>query len=231
MNIALILAAGVSSRLPNEYPKQFIKTNDKYLFAYSVEAFENSNVDAFYIICQKDYFDLVKTSCHQYKKFKGVIEGSTTRQLSVFNALLFLKEKNVTCNNILVHDSARPLITTNTINSLLDKIKDNKAITLASKTTDSIAKIQDDKIDIVLNRNELINIETPQVFDFNLLLKAHMYAKENNISNATDDSQLVIMLGEKVNYLLNNESNLKITTPKDLEYFEYKTRGDLHNGK
>ena len=128
---------------------------------------------------------------------------------------------------MIIHDAARPLIKTSTIEDMIKTSKRHSAITLANAVWDTIVMNEKNHYDQLLDRSSLVTIQTPQAFKYGLILKAHENAKNENITNASDDAQLVNNIHKKV-YLLKNKSlNFKITTPMDLELLEnILSRGD-----
>lgn len=145
MNIAIILAAGSGERMKSDVSKQFILVNDLPLFMYSIKAFnQNRSIDSIFIVTKEEDLDAVKAECKKHKilKFRNVIPGGTTRQESVYNALKYLKGKTNGDDNILIHDSARPLVSQDIINSNLNALKECDAVETAVKATDTIIKLR-----------------------------------------------------------------------------------------
>lgn len=222
MNIALILAAGVGSRMGNtDKPKQFLLVYGKPLMVHTIEAFEiNPLVDAIVISTNKEYIDQVKVWCRQYdlSKVKLVVAGGDTRQISVYNGLKGVEEiGGKDDDTILIHDSARPLISQKIILNNIEAAKKYDAIDTVIKSTDTIVKSKDgDKIDEIPLRKELYQGQTPQTFKFEVIKEAHKKALENNIPNVTDDCKLVLSLGKSVHLVEGDKLNFKITTFDDL---------------
>lgn len=231
MNIAIILASGQSTRFNNNTLKQFTTVNNKMLFLYSVEAFEQSNVDQIIIVTSEDSFNIVRDNCKHITKLVDIISGGLTRQQSVYNALLALQNKIAPDDLVVIHDAARPLIQSESINKIIDSAKANDASILVAKTIDTIARVHNTQIDSYLNRNELVNVQTPQAFKYDLILKAHQVALSNNITDASDDSQLLNLINKEVTYVVNNKPNLKITTIDDLQFLNFLLNGGSLNGK
>lgn len=204
---AIIPAGGTSSRFGNKN-KLLEKINGKEVIKHTVEAFENSNVNDI-IICAnpaiiKDIQNIFKNS----KKVK-IIEGGATRQASVFNGL-----KQCECDYVLIHDGARPMISTDLINQTIEMVKDKKALTVATKTIDTIKEVENGKIVRTIDRSKLYNTQTPQAFDYNLIKSAHERLQGQNY---TDDAGMLEALGETVYILDGSYKNIKITTQNDIE--------------
>ena len=95
-----------------------------------------------------------------------------------------------------------------------------KAVIMAVPTKDTIKRVDlNNNVIETLNRKELWNIQTPQVFERKLIEKAYNYALENKFVG-TDDSSLIEFMGEKVSIVMGNYNNIKITTPEDLNFGE-----------
>lgn len=204
---AIIPAGGTSSRFGNTN-KLLEKINDKEVIRYTVEAFDASNVDEIIICANISIMDELKKIFADIKKVK-IIEGGQTRQASVYNGL-----KASVCDYVLIHDGARPMITTDLINSAIDMVKDKKALTVATKTIDTIKEVVDGKIIRTIDRSKLYNTQTPQAFEYNLIMNAHQKLIGQNF---TDDAGMLEELGYDVYILNGSYKNIKITTQNDID--------------
>ena len=204
---AIIPAGGTSSRFGNTN-KLLEKINGKEVIKYTIDAFEASNVDEIIICANITIVDELKNIFKDYKKVR-IIEGGQTRQASVFNGL-----KSAECDYVLIHDGARPMITTDLINSAIEMVKDKKALTVATKTIDTIKEVVDGKIIRTIDRSKLYNTQTPQAFEYNLIKKAHEKLKGQNF---TDDAGMLEELGYDVYILNGSYKNIKITTQNDID--------------
>lgn len=118
---------------------------------------------------------------------------------------------------MLIHDGARPLITDKIINENIERAKIYGAINTVIPCTDTIiSSINGEGIEAVPNRSELYQCQTPQSFQYGIIKKAHEYAKENALTSATDDCQLVFAMGNKVYFAQGDKLNFKVTTKEDL---------------
>lgn len=201
--VAIITAGGTSSRYGNTN-KLLEKINNKEIIRYTVEAFERSNVDEIVICANKSIIkDLEKMFSHK------IIEGGSTRQESVFNGL-----KSINCDYVLIHDGARPMITPEIINKTIDMAKEKNAVSVMTKTIDTIKEVENGKIIRTIDRSKLYNTQTPQAFEYNLIKSAH---EELIGQNYTDDAGMIEHLGHDVYIIEGDYTNIKITTPSDLE--------------
>lgn len=204
---AIIPSGGTSSRFGNKN-KLLEKIHGKEVIKYTVEAFEKSNVDEIIVCANLNIIDELKEIFKDSKKVK-IIQGGKTRQESVYNGLRESK-----CDYVLIHDGARPMISTDLINLTIDMVKDKKSLTVATKTIDTIKEVVNGKIIRTIDRSKLYNTQTPQAFDYKLILAAHQKLGGQNF---TDDAGMLEVLGEDVYILDGSYKNIKITTQNDIE--------------
>ncbi len=204
---AIIPAGGTSSRFGNKN-KLLEKINDKEVIKYTVEAFEYSNTDEIIICANISIMDELQKIFKNSSKVK-IIEGGATRQHSVFNGLQACE-----CDYVLIHDGARPMISTDLINLAIEEVITKKALTVATKTIDTIKEVIDGKIIKTIDRAKLYNTQTPQAFEYNLIKDAHQKLYGQNF---TDDAGMLEALGETVYILNGSYKNIKITTQNDIE--------------
>lgn len=220
MNIAIILAGGNGTRMGSDIPKQFIDIYGKPLVIHTLESFDsNSNIDAIAVVCKEGWHEDLKIWIRKFgiNKVKWIVQQGETRQESTYNALCKLKGECSEDDIVIVHDSARPLISQRIIDDNVAGAKEYGAVDTVVPTADTIISSKDDEtIDFVPVRKELYLGQTPQSFRYGLILKAHEKAIESNKQNSTDDCQLVLSLDEKVHLVNGDKLNFKITTFEDL---------------
>lgn len=204
---AVITAGGTSSRFGNKN-KLLEKVYDKEIIKYTIDAFEASNVDEIIVCSHISIIDELKELFKNYKKV-SFTEGGTTRQQSVFNGL-----QKSECDYVIIHDGARPMVTTDMVNNCIEMVKDMKALTVATKTIDTIKDVENGKIIRTIDRSKLYNTQTPQAFEYKLIKRAHEKLKDQNF---TDDAGMLEALGETVYILDGSYKNIKITTQFDIE--------------
>ncbi len=213
MITAIIVAAGIGSRMELGYNKQFLKISDKEVIAYTIEAFEKvKEIDNIILVSSKNEISLFKDIINKYnfKKVLKVVEGGSSRQESVYNGLLQCE----TCDIVLIHDGARPFIKEEIIKESIKEVKDKNSVAVGVKVKDTVKKVYNMEYTSTLNREELYCVQTPQTFKYELILKAHKNALEKGYVG-TDDTSLIEFLGEKV-YIVNGDYfNIKITTKED----------------
>ena len=140
-----------------------------------------------------------------------IIEGGNTRQKSVYNALQVVKNEYV-----LIHDGARPLIRKDTIAYVLEAVVDKNAVTVMTKTTDTIKEVDTDgRIIRTIDRSKLYNTQTPQAFRTDIIKQAHEKLKDGNF---TDDCSMLEELNIPVYIVNGSYTNIKITIKSDVDF-------------
>ena len=216
MNGVVIVAAGTGSRMNMGNNKQFIKLEGKEIIAYTIEKFyNNSNIEDIVVVVKEDESEFFKKEILDKYNFKNVkiAYGGKERQDSVYNGLKLLDEK---CDVVLIHDGARPFVSDKIIDKSIEEAKEHKAIVVGVPVKDTIKVIDNDKnIVDTPNRSVLWAVQTPQTFDYNILIDAYKDAFKNKFYG-TDDAMLVERIGYKVKMLEGSYNNIKITTQEDL---------------
>lgn len=219
MNSAIILGAGRGSRMKVPINKQYMKIKGKEIIRWSIEAFLNSKkTDEIIIVVANGEEDEIKRLLtREEEKFIKIVVGGQRRQDSVYKGLLAMDDSE---GSVLIHDGARPLISSETIDLVWDFLKEKSAAIVGVPVKDTI-KIVSEKKEVIdtPNREFLWSVQTPQGFDKELIIRAHKNAQVNKIE-VTDDSMMVELLGEKVSMIMGSYENIKITTQEDLDIAE-----------
>lgn len=214
---AIIVAAGRGERLKSKTSKPFIKIEKKPLLYHTLKAISLCPlIKNIILVIKKGDIKRVKRLIinKSFKKIKKIVEGGQTRRLSVEKGLYFIDKDT---SLVLIHDAARPFINQNILKRVILQAEKSGAAVVGVPLKSSIKKIKEKKfiIEETLDRNSIWEIQTPQVFKKNIILKAYKKFKE---SNFTDDSALVEKLGNKVKVVRGSYFNIKITTPEDLVF-------------
>ena len=222
---AIIAASGNSTRMGLPYSKQLIDLCGKPAIAHTLLAFESCDViSEIVVVCRECDMKAISLIASSFSKVKAVVAGGDTRDKSVRNGV------NACSKNaqfFAVHDGARPLVKVEDIEKVVTSAFYKKACTLGTFVTDTI-KVVDDSNTIITtpNRATLRAVQTPQVFERELYLRAVDYTAENNLS-VTDDCSMVEALGERVEVVSGSAENIKLTTVTDIEFAKaiLKSRG------
>lgn len=213
---AIIPAAGIGTRYSSSKNKLFEDLNGIPVLIRTLKAISLVKEINDIIICASS--ELIGEIGQMVKEYglevKSIVLGGKTRQESVF---LGLKEAGkYDSDYVLIHDGARPLISAEIINNSIKTAVEKGASAVAVPVKDTIKKVDSKTGQVIetLIRDELWSIQTPQVFKFSEILKAHEKFKEQNF---TDDAALLEGLKISVNIVEGSYKNIKITTAEDLE--------------
>lgn len=206
---AIITAGGTSSRF-GKTNKLLEKIHSKEVIEHTVDAFLAVDEIVEIIICANaSIIEHLKVLFKNVAKVR-IIEGGQTRQASVYNGLQACSGADY----VLIHDGARPMISVEIIEKSMVAVQEQKALTVATKTTDTIKKVDENlRIIETVDRSCLFNTQTPQVFEFNLIKDAHEKLKGQNF---TDDAGMLEALNCDVYVLEGEYKNIKITTQSDI---------------
>jgi len=210
--------------LNSAVPKPLIEIFGKPICAYTIEAFEQSPmIDSIIIVGHHEQLAKLKriVKRYGYQKVIKIIVGGETRRESVANGLTALDEDTEV---VIIHDGVRPLVTPEIIAEAIGQCREWDAVVVAVPIKPTIKKVnsKDLCVEETLNRDELWEIQTPQVFKKDILTKAH---RQNTNDNPTDDAAMVEQLGVKVKIVPGNYKNIKITTQEDLIVAESFLKG------
>ncbi|WP_414045481.1 2-C-methyl-D-erythritol 4-phosphate cytidylyltransferase [Macrococcus equi] len=218
----IIPAAGMGKRMQAEKNKILLMLNDKSILEHTVEVFQNdANCRAIHLAAQKDEIEMMQSMLQAYDKIGNITEGGSERQYSIENVLKAIEP----CEYVFVHDAARPFVTQETLNKLHESVQQHQSVIAAVKVKDTIKRVQDKKVSETLKRDELWQVQTPQAFDYQLLLDAYNKADKEKFFG-TDDASLVERISE-VHIVESDYDNIKLTTPEDMFFAEaiLKKRG------
>ncbi len=222
--IAIILAAGSGRRMGADVPKQYMPLGGVPLMVHSLKAFARSRVDEIILVvapgevayCQQEIIDK-----YYIEKIAAIVEGGAERYDSVYRGIKAIApEQN--CSKVLIHDSARPFISVDLINSYIDMLDAKSAVVAAVPAKDTI-KITDEAGIVVNtpNRNNVWQVQTPQCFSYDLIKGAYEALMDAKLPNITDDAMVVeAMTNTPVSLVMADYNNIKITTPEDLIFGE-----------
>jgi len=217
---AVIVAAGSSRRMQG-HDKLWIPLAGRITLARTVDVFQASPViDSIVLVTNDERLADTHALCEQeqWDKVVAIVAGGTHRQDSVRNGLDALVEINVTCRWVMIHDGARPFVTSTILEDGLRAAQQHQASIAAVPVKDTIKQVQDGKITATPDRSQLWTVQTPQVFAFSLIHQAHHLPSAQG--KATDDATLLERMGHTVSVFQGSHTNIKITTPEDLIFAE-----------
>lgn len=219
MVTAIIVAGGKGKRMGQPINKQFIKIQGKEILARTIEVFQNMDeIDEIVVVCAEDEMEYCRKNImleYGFSKVAKIVPGGVERQDSVRNGLYNCKSDT---NIVVIHDGARPFVTSEIISDSIRCAREYGACTAAVPVKDTIKIVDMEKYSVnTPHREELYAVQTPQTFKYELIMEAHKKAGKMNIL-ATDDTALVENTGHKVKIIDGSYINIKITTQEDLLY-------------
>ena len=211
---AIVPAAGYGLRLNSPIPKLLISLNNKPIFVHTLSILSlHPDIKEIILVVSRDTLDSTKRYLKKYqiKKIKELVIGGARRRDSVQNGLKWISRQ---ADLVLVHDVARPFIDLGMISRVILEAKKSGSAILGVPVKPTVKEINaDNSVVRTLNRERLYEIQTPQVFQRDIIINA--YKKFPNMT-AVDDASLVEKLGRQVVVVLGSYFNIKITTPEDL---------------
>lgn len=213
---AVIVAAGTASRMGG-VDKVMAPLAGEPMIRYSVRAFQECQViREVVIVTRQDLMEKIAVLCKEYPKVTAVVAGGNTRQESVELGLAALSDK---VKVVAIHDGARPLITDEVIDRAVRAGSTYGAAIPAVPVKDTTKLVKGGVVADTPERSQLQAVQTPQVFDLDLLKAALKKAYDDEVT-VTDDSGAVERIGMKVKVVSGDERNIKVTTPQDLKIAE-----------
>ena len=206
----VIVAAGTSQRMAGRN-KLFVRLGGKPLLAWSVDICQQCSLIQ-QLVLVLNYRDLDRG--HKLKEERNwskvtVCPGGAQRQDSVKEGLRHLRN----CDWVMIHDGARPFLTLDLIKDGLKIVKETGAAVAAVPVKDTIKLAGDERlVGETLQRDKLWAAQTPQMFSFNVIMRAY----GNLTAEITDDATAVERLGHEVQLYMGDYKNMKVTTIEDL---------------
>lgn len=226
MNIAMILAGGVGTRVGMDIPKQFIKVNNKPILVYTIENFQNNkNIDAIEIVAHENWLQECTELVKEYRldKVRWFTTGGDTFQASVINGMEHLKGKADDDDVILISFGVSPYTTDEIIDDSI-RVCEKYGNAIAAEDMVLSTCIMDDEISSTQNiiRETLKGFSNPWTFKFGDLCETYATAEKQGILEKVEPhtTSVYFELGKRLYFSKTNRKNFKITTPEDLEIFE-----------
>ena len=210
-NAIIITGGGIGSRMHSDIPKQFIEIAGKPIISYTIDLFYQFDKDiVLVVVIPKGFKELWFKLQKKYFPGESIlhIEGGNSRFESVKKGLSLLNKNMI----IGVHDAVRPMVSLEVITRCYETAARKGNAVPVIPVNESFRKTDGEK-NYALGRESLRIVQTPQVFNGELLIKAYSMPYEPVF---TDDSTVVEKLGTEINLVQGNPENIKITTPFDL---------------
>ena len=210
MNSAVIVAGGSSSRISGNIPKQFIKINEKEILSYSVFTFlKHPNINEVIIVSHPDWIEIVS---EKYTECK-IVTGGKRRQDSSLNGVCATDDKT---ENVLIHDAARPFISSRIISDCLEVLNKCEGTAPVIDVSNSMIKLNNGKATYV-DRSKICEVQTPQCFKKELIQEVLSDTLEGTdeigmVLRKFPESQLEFVKGEKKNYKITSKIDLQMAS-------------------
>lgn len=210
----IITAGGIGKRMGSSIPKQFIEIKGLPILMQTIQRFYEFDSSCQIIVTlPSDWIsfwnELIEK--HDFRINHQLVDGGIERYDSIKNALSF-------CNNelIAIHDGVRPFVSKETIQRTIELAKEKGAAIPTLPLKESLRQVKNNQ-SVAVKRSEYVNVQTPQVFQKDIIKKAYSIPFHEAI---TDDASLVEEADFQIFLCDGNEENIKITTPMDLRIGE-----------
>lgn len=225
MNVPIILAGGVGSRVGADRPKQFIDIYGKPILVYTIELFQNHpEIDAIEVVCIKSYIDYLKDLVQKYNltKVKWICEGGVDFQHSVINGINNLKGELSEDDVVLVHYGASPFTSSDIISDAIRVAKENGNSSPAMPSPLLLGSNDGDKSLNWIDRDQVMILNSPQCFKLGYVSQLYDEAIEKDLLDKVEPhtTTLMYLMGREIYLSKSNQLNIKITTKEDLDLFK-----------
>lgn len=220
-NFVIVVAGGIGRRMNNALPKQFMQLENIPVLMRTLHAFHRTSLSLeLVVVLPSDWMEYWTDLCYRFDFHVPhvLVEGGASRFQSVKNGLNYISERLYekgapsVQHYIAVHDGARPLVSSSLIESLFAAAAIHQAVIPGLPSSDSIRLVENGS-SRTFNRDQVMQIQTPQVFEANLLLQAYQTPESPAF---TDDATVVEANGTSITIHPGEKQNLKITTEEDL---------------
>ena len=214
---AVLAAAGRGERLGSDRPKAFARLGGRPLLAESLERLEGSDwIDFIVIAAPAEWEEPAILLAEELGagKVSSVVTGGASRSESVREALAEVADDAAV---VLVHDAARPVLPEEVIERVLAPLSEGwDGVVPALPVSDTIKRVEGDRVVETVPRGELVAVQTPQAFLTSILREA----LRDDVANASDCASLVEARGGRVKVVEGDRRLLKVTSPEDLAVVE-----------
>ena len=215
--LAIILAGGAGKRMGASTNKQFLILDNKPIIVHTLQIFEECRtVDGVYLVVNQKDLPIIQEEIletYRFNKVMKLVMGGRLRQDSVRNGLEAIETP---CDIVIIHDGARPFISPSFIEKSIFLMEMFDAIIPALPVKDTIKVVSKEGFVLkTLERDSLWQIQTPQTFKYEVIVKAYREGMAKKLCGY-DDATFLEFLGKKVKVIEGSPYNIKITTPEDL---------------
>ena len=222
MNIAVIFAGGVGSRMKTEdgTPKQFLEIGGAPILIHTLNNFQqDATIDAIVVVMKEEYIGRTNVLLEEFKitKVRKVVAGGETGQESIYQGLIAAKEISESDSDIvLIHDGVRPFVEDGLIRENVEAVKKYGSAISCAPSKETVVKIDESgDLNEVIDRSKVWLARAPQSFFLKDILTEHEAARERGENNIIDSCTMMMGAGKKLHIVETSAENIKITTPED----------------
>ena len=226
MNVAIIIAGGVGSRMNMDIPKQFIHIYGKPVIIYTLEGFQrHPEIDAIEVVCLSGWEDTLRDYARQYgiAKLKWIVTGGASGQESIRNGVYNLEGELAEDDIAIIHDGIRPMVDSSVLSDVLRVCRLHGNGVTATPYNDQIFRILDDhSTREYITRETLRKVATPQAYNYGLLLRSYQraFAENIGITGSAYTNTMMVDLGHTLYFAAGSDKNIKLTSKDDLALFK-----------
>lgn len=224
MNVGIILSGGVGSRINSiDIPKQYFEMDNKMVIEHSIEKFlKNDKIDILVIVCAEEWKLKIEQRIKKYNLYNKKVffssQGSS-RQESVLNGMNRVVKLCSERDMVIVHDAARPFVSTKMINECIDEANDVFGVMPALKVKDTVYEVNSNIISKTLNRDLLVAGQSPECFKFIEYLNLFNKMSTTELKGIKGSAEIAVKSGKRIKIIDGDENNFKITTNLDIEKY------------
>ncbi len=216
--VAIIPAAGAGARMGSDRAKQFLDFHGKPLLTVTLEKFQDCPaIQGIILVVPQDQLDYCAKEIiepYHFTKVEKVVRGGARRQDSV---RLGIEASDGHFELILIHDGVRPLVDSGLIEKVVAAGERDRAVITALPVKETVKEVDENgRVVKTWDRGQLRLVQTPQIFRYEDILKAHQQALREGWEAMTDDALLVEKMGIPVRVIEGSETNIKVTTLHDM---------------
>ena len=221
----ILLSGGTGTRLGEDIPKQYLKVNDRMIIEYSIEILTRcEDIDSMVIVADEKWQETIAAVLKKYDDrhiFSDFARPGDTRQWSIYNGLLCMKDQANAEDPVLIHDAARPKLKEALIRNMGNAIKGHDGVLPVLPMKDTVYNVDaGGKITALLDRKEIMAGQAPELFLYGKYLKANEeMITDGRMWSINGSTEPAFLAGMDIVTIPGDEDNYKITTRKDLERF------------
>ena len=230
MVYGIILSGGMGARFGGTIPKQYIEVNGRPIIADCIDTFEACKlVDKYVIVAAAEWEDYLSelisnlSVCNQdletANKFCAFAVPGENRQLSIYSGLKVLSDRATDDDIVIIHDAARPFVTEDILNRLINACENADGAMPALPVKDTMYIQENGRVKALIDRENLIAGQAPEAFRYGKYLKANEVLLPDKILSIKGSTEPAFLAGVDIAVVPGDESNFKITTKEDLDRY------------